>query len=346
MVQVFEEVAQLEEKVRGANLPPDFLERLLGMIDRLSRLSKMGGYANEYESVYRYIEWVVSLPWQKRAEDRLNLDEARKILDKNHYGLTPIKERILEYLAVLALNIREGVVTHAPIICLVGLVGTGKTTLAYSIAEALGRPFIRIPFGGLGGIFQLRGQSRVLADAEPGQVIKALRRAQVKNPVFLLDEIDRVSEESRADIMGVLVELLDPEQHAAFIDHYIDYPVDLSQVLFVATANNLTNVATAVLDRLEVLQMPSYTDEEKIVIAEKYILPKVLKGAGISPDLVKFDAGLWPKIVRPLGYDSGMRSLERTIEAITRKIAKEIIEKGPKKFQLSESSIGQYLPTY
>jgi len=346
MIQVLEEISQLEEKVRKSDLPKDLSERVMGMVDRLSRLSRFGGYATEYESVYRYVEWVITLPWQKRTEDRLNLEEAKQILDKNHYGLTQVKDRILEYLSVLILKTREGEFIHAPILCLVGLVGTGKTTLAFSVAEALGRPFVRIPFGGLGGIFQLRGQSRVLADAEPGQIIKALRRAQVKNPVILLDEIDRVAQESRSDIMGALVELLDPEQNQAFIDHYVDHPFDLSEVLFIATANNLASVATAVLDRLEVLEMPSYTDEEKIVIASKYILPKVLKESGILPDTITFNPGLWPKIVRPLGYDAGMRSLERTIEGIARKVAREILEGGPKKVVLDESSLGRYLPKY
>lgn len=346
MVQVLEEIAQLEEKARKTHLPKDFLERILGMLDRLSRLSKLGGYSTEYESVYRYIDWIISLPWESRARDVLDLEGAKRILDKNHYGLPQVKDRILEFLSVLILKSKKGEVIRAPIICLVGLVGTGKTTLAYSVAEALSRPFVRIPFGGLGGIFQLRGQSRVLADAEPGQVIKALRRSQVKNPVFLLDEIDRVAEESRADIMGVLVELLDPEQHQAFIDHYIDYPFDLSQVLFIATANNLGNVATAVLDRLEIIQMPSYTDEEKIVIGRNYILPKVLKEAGVPEDLVEFTPTIWSKIVRPLGYDPGMRSLERTIEGILRKIARQLVEEGSKKIRLDENSISQYLPRY
>lgn len=346
MVQVLEEIAQLEEKVRKVHLPKEFLERILGMLDRLSRLSKLGGYATEYEGAYRYIDWIINLPWEARARDVLDLEGTHSILDKNHYGLPQVKDRILEYLSVLILKSKKDESLRAPILCLVGLVGTGKTTLAYSVSEALGRPFVRIPFGGLGGIFQLRGQSRVLADAEPGQIMKALRRAQVKNPVFLLDEIDRVAEESRADIMGVLVELLDPEQHQAFIDHYIDYPFDLSQVLFIATANNLGNVATAVLDRLEIIQMPSYTDEEKIVIGRNYIFPKVLKETGLPENLVEFTPNIWSKIVRPLGYDPGMRSLERTIEGILRKIAREIVEEGPKKIRLDENSIGQYLPKY
>ena len=189
----------------------------------------------------------------------------------------------MEYLSSLILNMQTSNSTEikAPIICLVGLVGTGKTTLAYSIAEAMGRKFERIPFGGMGDAQALRGQSRTFSDAEPGQIIKKLVHAQSRNSVILLDELDRVSESARADIMGVLVELLDPEQNKAFTDHYIDYPFDLSHVLFIATANNTTNISTAVLDRLEIIQMPSYTDEEKKIIAKDYLFPKIENESGL-----------------------------------------------------------------
>ena len=283
-----------------------------------------------FESTAKYIDWVVSLPFAKETKDTLDLNAAKQILDKNHYGLESVKNRILEYLASIMLNLKtsqgQDTTIRAPILCLIGLVGTGKTTLAYSVAEALGRKFERIPFGGLGDAKLLRGQSRALAEAEPGSIIKKTVHAQSKNPVILLDELDRVTEAARADIMGVLVELLDPEQNKAFTDHYIDYPFDLSNSLFITTANNTTNISTAVLDRLEIIQMPSYTDEEKMVIAKTYLFPKIRKTSGLLDNQLLIDDSLWPNVIRPLGFDSGIRSLERTIEEICRKAARMIIE--------------------
>ena len=227
-----------------------------------------------------------------------------------------------------------------------GLVGTGKTTLAKSIAEALGRKFVRIPFGGMGSALDLRGQSRVHPDAEVGQIIKAVRRAECKNPVILLDEIDRVADSTRGEIMGVLVELLDPEQNAGFVDHYIDYPFDLSQVLFIATCNNTTSISTAVMDRLEPLSMPSYNDEEKIKIGRDYVLPREIQTAGLSPSAIKIDDAVWPQVVRPLGFDAGIRTLERTIQGIVRKIAKLIVEGKGKEFYITADNLKQFLPSY
>src|SRR3989344_9241076 len=321
MAKLIDMITSLRTHVREAQLPPELESRVNTMLDETERLT---GTSLEtlphFEQVIKYVSTVIALPWNQRTDDRLELNHAAEILHKNHYGLEPVKDRILEYLAVLKLQLDqqaeavEGTkkLFRAPILCLVGLVGTGKTTLAYSIAEALGRKFVRIPFGGLGDPLQLRGQSRAYPDSEPGQVIKALRLAKAKNPVLLLDEIDRVVEHTRADIMGVLVELLDPEQNSAFVDHFIDYPFDLSEVLFIATANNTGNISTAVMDRLEPIQMPSYTDEEKITIGRDYILPKAIAESGLSPDTVVFDNDVWPKIVRPLGFDAGMRTLERT----------------------------------
>ncbi len=231
-------------------------------------------------------------------------------------------------------------------LCLVGLVGSGKTTFGHSLAEALNRQFVRIPFGGLGSALDLRGQSRLHPDAEPGLIIKALKRAKTRNPVLLLDEIDRVTDASRADIMGVLVELLDPEQNARFSDHYLDYPFNLSAVLFVATANNTRNIATAVLDRLEVIQMPSYTDEEKTTIAKDYLLPRVLTESGLSTDNLTIDADVWSKVVRPLGFDAGLRTLERTIESICHQLARAIVEGKAKHLHLTKTNIKNYLSSY
>nr|MBP9719274.1 AAA family ATPase [Candidatus Levybacteria bacterium] len=287
------------------------------------------------------------LPWNTVSQDKLDLNAAKEILNKNHYGLNSVKERILDFMAAIILNAKRPIgerYLHAPVLCLVGLAGTGKTTLASSIAAALGRSFERIPFGGMGDATSLRGQSRAFPDAEPGYVIKKLFSAKSKNAVILLDELDRVSEQARADIMGVLVELLDPGQNKAFSDHYIDYPFDLSQVLFVATVNNTTNIATAVMDRLELIQMPSYTDAEKIVIAKDHLFPKIFNETGLSAGQFMVNDDVWPNIIRPLGYDSGIRSLDRTIGDICRKVARMIVEGKAGSVTLNNENLRTFLP--
>ncbi|MDZ7586693.1 MAG: AAA family ATPase, partial [Patescibacteria group bacterium] len=298
------------------------------------------------EQMIQYLNLVTALPWNSLSDDRLDLKLAKEVMDAHHYGMKEVKDKILEYLSVMTLTRSQKETARAPMLCLVGLVGTGKTTFGQSLAKALNRQFIRIPFGGLGSALDLRGQSRLHSDAEPGLIIKALKRAKTRNPVLLLDEIDRVTENSRADIMGVLVEILDPEQNAQFTDHYLDYPFDLTEVLFVATANNTRNIATAVLDRLEVIQMPSYTDEEKTTIAKDYILPRVLTESGLSIDNLTIDTDVWPNIVRPLGFDAGLRTLERTIEGICHQLARSIVEGQSKHFHLTKTNIKNYLPTY
>lgn len=344
------EVEKLTKKLEGAELPAELKERVEEDLERLARIaSSPAAYSQEYDRVAHYVDWVVNLPWNKRSEDVLDLNKARAVLDKNHYGMIQVKERVVEYLAVLKLRHYqriEGAVARAPILCLVGLVGTGKTTFAYSLAEAMGRQLVRIPFGGMGSARDLRGQSRLHAEAEPGYVIKGLRRAGTRNPVILLDEVDRVAEEARADIMGVLVELLDPEQNFAFVDHYLDYPFNLTEVLFLATANNTTNVATAVMDRLEPISMPSYTDEEKIAIGKDYLLPEALQEAGLTKDNLTIDEALWPQVVRPLGYDAGIRTLQRTIQGMVRKLAKEIVEGKLAHLHVTAENIKEYLPAY
>lgn len=343
--EIPEQILDLQEKVEKAHLPQDLAQKVL---ERLSRIGKIGAAPAAFDELDRsagYIGHLVSLPWEKKSEDILDINHAKEILDKNHYGLEDIKDRILEYIAIMKLKKEKNTKIRAPIFCFVGLVGTGKTTVASSIAQALGKKFYRIPFGGIGSTLDLRGKSKMYPEAETGQIIKALEDVQVKNPVILLDEIDRVDPEGRAAIMGVLVELLDPEQNHAFIDHYIDYPFDLSEVLFIATANNTTNVATAVLDRLEIIQMPSYTDEEKIAIGKNYMFPRVVHDSGLPDEAVTINDEVWPAIVRPLGYDAGMRTLERTIEGVVRKVAREVVEGKTQKVVLSESNIKQYLPS-
>ncbi len=334
-------IKELEEKIKAANLPADLAEKLGEEISLLH-----GSSFFNFENFSNYVRHILSLPFSAETQDILNLTTAKEILDKNHYGMTNVKNLILEYLSSLILNINnQSNIARSPIICLVGLVGTGKTTLAYSIAQALGRKFERIPLGGMDDASDLRGKSRASLDAEPGLIIKSLINAQSKNCVVLLDELDRVTDAGRKDIMGALVELLDPEQNKSFVDHYIDYPFDMSKVLFVATANNTTNIPTAVLDRLQIIQMPSYTDEEKTVIAQKYLFPRILKETGLTDAQLTIDSAVWPTIIRPLGFDSGIRSLERAIEGICRKAARLIVEKKTEQVVVNGENVKEFITT-
>lgn len=338
-----DELTSIAAKLDEAQVPEDLKEIILARSARLTSAP-----FGEVERFLEYVDWIISLPWQKTTEDVLDIEHARKALNENHFGMDQIKDRVLEYISVMQLQKQQKATEEirAPILCFVGLVGTGKTTIAAAIASALGRKFVRIPFGGLGEAATLRGEPRFERRGEPGQVIKGMRRAESRNPVLLFDEIDRVEEKARSSIMGALVEILDPEQNKGFIDSYIDYPFDLSNTLFIATANNTNNIATAVLDRLEVIQMPSYTDQEKTTIGRDFILPRALKDSGIDVSVVTITEGVWPMIVRPLGYDAGMRTLERTIYGIVRKLAKLIVEGKGQKFDLNETNVKEYLPQW
>ena len=329
----YDQIRKLGDMVEKALLPDELRKILNDRIARLGLIRSGAGfmsstYIMEYESTQRYVTWVTGFPWKSKSKDILDLKKAKEILDRDHFGLEMLKNRMLEYMASIILNLQNNgpdFATQSPILCFVGLAGTGKTTFAMSIAEALGRQFVRIPFGGMADSRVLRGQSRFFPDAEPGQVYKGLVHGKTLNPVLLFDELDRVTETARADIMGVLIELLDPGQNNAFSDHYIDYPVNLSNCLFVATANNTTAISTAVIDRLEIIQMPSYNDEEKTVIGRDYVLPKIKKLIGLKPDQFAIDEAVWEPIIRPLGYDPGIRGLERLINMMCRKAARMIV---------------------
>ncbi len=339
------EIQKLQDALQKADLPANLHDKALEQIERINLTLKYGGNLAQLDITAKYVDWITSLPWNLQTQDVLDIQKAKIIMDKNHYGLEKIKARVLDYLSVLVIQKQklQEKAFHAPILFFVGLAGTGKTTFAKSISEAFGRKFVRIPFGGLSSALDLRGQSKTSPEAEPGMVIRALRRAGSKNPVILLDELDRITPESRAEIMGVLIELLDPEQNLTFTDYFIDYPFDLSQVLFVATANNTNNISTAVLDRLEVIQMPSYTDEEKIAIAKNYVLPRYLKESGISPEQITIDDGVWLKLTRPLGFDAGIRTLERTVESIVRKVAYKIVSGQGTAFNINETNAKEYM---
>ncbi len=342
-----QELVSLLERVKESAIPEKLKEGVSIRLEQLTKLTNSPTFLPEFDRINRYITWIISLPWDKRTQDVLDLEQAKKILDKNHHALDEVKTRILEYISIMKLKQEKGEgedIMRAPILCFVGLVGTGKTTIAESIAQAMGRQFARIPFGGMGDPLDLRGQSRMHPEAEPGKIIKALKTTQSKNTVILLDEIDRVTDQGRASIMGVLIELLDPEQNHEFVDHYIDYPVDLSEVLFITTANNTTNISTAVLDRLEPISMPSYTDSEKINIGRDHMLPRILKESGVKEGSLVFEEDVWPLIVRPLGFDAGIRTLERTIEGVARKVAKLIVEGKGQKFTITAQNVKDFLP--
>ncbi len=348
---IFEEISALSDKITATpGLPNELQEDLKQRLDRLDRMAKLGHYASEFDALSRYIDVITRIPWAAKTEDSLDLDEAKRILDKNHYGMEDVKERILEYVATMKLIKDRGqdAIARSPILLLVGLQGVGKTTLAFSLADVLGRKFARVPIGAIGSALELRGKNKSLPQAEPGQIIKALIRTQSMNPVILLDEIEKASGEEglRSDIMAVLLEILDPSQNTAFRDHYVDFPVDLSDVLFVCSANNTGGISTALMDRLEVVKMPSYTDTQKIVIAKDYLLPKIFENSGLREGELTIQEDLWPQIVRPLGFDTGIRSLGRILEAICRKAAKEIVEGKSKSVEITAQNLKYYLPKW
>lgn len=346
---LFEELNTLSKKIKDTKgMPEDLKMRLVQMLDRLDRMANLGHYASEFDTLSRYIETVTSIPWLEETKDILDLENAKESMERNHYGMQYAKDRILEYLSTLILLSQRGenAVSKSPVLLLVGLQGVGKTTLAYSLAETLGRKFERIAMGGIGSSTELRGRSKSFPEAEPGQIIKAITRTGVRNPLILLDEIDKASGEQglRSDIMAILLEILDPKQNVAFRDHYIDYPIDLSNVLFICSANTTGTLSAALMDRMEIIKMPSYTDQEKIVIAREYLLPQIIQKSGLKPEELQIDPDLWPGIVRPFGYDSGIRSLGRTLESICRKVAREIVEGKVTEVKLTSDNLKYYLP--
>lgn len=362
--QVFEqeELTKLQAKINESKAPDDIKEKARALLLRLQNLQKVGEFAKEFEPISTYINWIASIPWGNYTSDNLDINQVKTKMDEHHYGLEETKMRILEYLAVVKLqrekaeaenkdlsaqmSTLKGSSSNAPILCFVGIQGVGKTSLAKSIANALGRKFYRIALGGMTSVTALRGISRGLEEPEPGQIIKGIIRTGVMNPLILLDEVDKVSSQSgvRADVMAALLEILDPEQNATFTDHYLDFPIDLSKTMFITTANNLGGISAALLDRLEIIRFSSYTDDDKIQIARNYMLPKVLKATGILPEQLKIHDDVWPLIVRPLGFDAGIRELERTITRLSRKVAMMIVKGEAKGIEITAQNFRQYIP--
>ncbi|MBP7859601.1 AAA family ATPase [Patescibacteria group bacterium] len=354
----FKELNDLEVLLNSSKIPEDLKERTRAMLQRLNRMASIGNYSQDFEYTSNYIEWLVQLPFGVFDSETLDLQKTKEILDKNHYGLESVKSRVLEYIATRILLTNklkeksdlknEMALKKAPILCMVGLQGVGKTTMAKSMAAALNRKFIRISLGGLGSTLELRGRNRSSAGAEPGQIVKSIIRTNSMNPVILLDELDKVSGEKglRSDMMAIFLELLDPEQNTTFRDHYIDYPLDLSSVLFIVSANSIGTFSTALLDRLEVIKMPSYSDDEKTVIARTYLLPQIIDANGLTAENFVVEDAVWSDFIRPLGFDSGIRSLKKNLESIARKAAYEIVSEGKEKIVITPENFKKYLPIY
>ncbi len=358
------EIEELEKSVRECNMPEDLSERALRSIGRLRRMARRGSYSGEFEVVEKYIYWITNIPWGQYTQDNLDIKNAKQIMDSTHYGIDTVKNLVLDYLAIMELRMRQGQQAqgeqeaniaemgvlrgssaNAPVMLFVGLQGVGKTSIAKSIASAMGRKFIRVSLGALGSVQALRGQSRAFLDAEPGQIIKALVRTKSMNPVIVLDEIDKVSGHSGLlnDVMASLLEILDPEQNSTFIDHYLDHPVNLGKVFFICTCNTLGTLSAALLDRMEVIRFVSYSDEEKEVIAKTYTMPLVLKNAGLTERHIIIEEDVWPLLIRPVGFDAGLRQLERNLSTLVRSAARKMLEGHPAPVVVSHQNLRQFV---
>ncbi len=331
-----EELAELRKKVRKAKMPKEAEKETLKQIQRLE---SMHPEASEASMVRTYIDWLVEVPWSKSTKDKLDVRRAQKILDEDHYDLEKVKERIVEYIAVRKLNPSA----KGPILCFIGPPGVGKTSLGRSVARTIGKKFIRISLGGVRDEAEIRGHRRTYIGALPGRIIQGLKRAGSNNPVFMMDEVDKIGADFRGDPAAALLEVLDPEQNNTFTDHYLDLPFDLSKVMFILTANASDTIPSALFDRLEVIQLSGYTGEEKKAIAKKYLIPRQLKEHGLSEKVLKISDAALVRIISDYTQEAGLRELERQIAAICRKTARRIAEGEKGVFKITGANIKQCL---
>jgi ATP-dependent Lon protease len=332
-----DELQDLEKRIKRKRMPKEAAAKTRQEFKKLKLMTPMSAEATV---VRNYIEWIIGLPWFERSRVHIDITEAERILDEDHYGLEKPKERIVEYLAVQALVKK----IRGPILCLVGPPGVGKTSLARSVARATGRRFVRLSLGGVRDEAEIRGHRRTYIGALPGKVIQSLKKAGTTNPVFCLDEVDKMSMDFRGDPSAALLEVLDPEQNYAFNDHYLDLDYDLSEILFITTANTLPDIPLPLQDRMEIIRLPGYTEYEKLMIAEKFLIPKQIKLNGLQSDQISISKNAVQTIINRYTRESGVRNLEREISAICRKVARQVVKKEAEKgVRVGESMVAKYL---
>ena len=336
------ESKELEEKIKAAKMPEAAEKVALKELDRLSRIPTQ---SPEYNVSRTYIEWLTDLPWSKSTDDRIDLKEAMKILDEDHFGLNKVKDRIIEYLAVRNLKQKKDPkgVLRGPILCFGGPPGVGKTSLGKSIARSMGREFVRFSLGGVRDEAEIRGHRRTYIGALPGRVIQSIKKAGTNNPVFMLDEIDKLGSDFQGDPSSALLEVLDPEQNHSFSDHYLEVDFDLSNVMFIATANYQDAIPPALRDRMEILDFTGYIEDEKVQIAKRHILPKQIKENGLTKTEVSFDVNSLKELIRSYTREAGVRNLEREVANVLRKVARDLVETKEEIVKITKKKVGEYL---
>ena len=336
------EIKELEDRIKAAGLPEEAEKVAIKELDRLTRIPTQ---SPEYSVSRTYIEWLADLPWSKSSDDQINVKKAEKILDEDHYGLEKVKERILEYLAVRNLKQERNPdsVVRGPILCFSGPPGVGKTSLGKSIARAIGREFVRMSLGGVRDEAEIRGHRRTYIGALPGRIIQSMKKAGTNNPVFMLDEIDKLGSDFRGDPSSAMLEVLDPEQNDSFSDHYLEVDFDLSKVMFITTANYQDAIPPALRDRMEILDFSGYIEDEKIKIAQRHLIPKQIGENGLTKKEVSLDKTAISELIRSYTRESGVRNLEREIANVLRKVARDMVEKTVKKIRVTKAKVLDYL---